>query len=101
MSTDEAPEPPGPFYSNVGPREGLIMFGDAPVMGVSPDPDGREFPIGIAWLAGPIPSKRGPIQLWRLTIGKADLEGVWVCRNRQFVRLGEACDREGALARHL
>jgi len=28
------PEPAGPFYSNYGPRDGLILRGDAPVMGV-------------------------------------------------------------------
>ena len=95
MPIDDEPiplEPPGAFYSNVGPRDGLIMFGEAPVMGVLPDRAGREFPIGIAWLAGSIPSKRGPVQLWRLTIGKTELEGVWIVKNRQFIRLGDAAE---------
>lgn len=88
----EIPEPAGTFYSNIGPHDGPIMFGEAPVMGVLSNRDGRGFPIGIAWLSGPIPSRKGPVQLWRLEVNKVKLEGVWICRNRQFIRLGDAAE---------
>jgi hypothetical protein len=65
----------GPFYSNYGPRDGLILFGGAPVMGVL---DEKGAVVGIAWLAGSIPSRRGPAQLWRLEARKVQLEGEWV-----------------------
>lgn len=90
MTNDEPIPPSGPFYANYGPTDGHILFGTAPVMGVLPSPTGG--PIGIAWLAGSIPSRRGPVQLWRLEVAKVALEGLWVCRNREFVRLGDAAE---------
>src|SRR4051794_23452323 len=84
------PEPSGPFFSNYGPRDGLIMYGGAPVMGVL---DGQGAVVGIAWLGGAIASRRGPVQLWELEVGersKVRLEGRWICRNREFfIRLEE------------
>ena len=92
MTADDeptTPEPTGPFYSNYGPRDGLILRGDAPVMGVL---DGQGAVIGIAWLAGSIPSRRGPAQLWRLEVRKVRLEGEWICRGREFPRIGDAAE---------
>ncbi|WP_159452238.1 hypothetical protein [Singulisphaera sp. GP187] len=43
-------------------------------------------------LAGSISSWRGPVQLWRLEVRKVELEGVWICRCREFVRLGDAAE---------
>lgn len=96
----EDPEPAGPWFSNIGPRDGLIMAGEAPVMGVLPCPDGNCWPCGIAWHAGSIPSRRGPVQVWRLTVRnpgalkgpERELQGRWVCRNRRFERLGDATE---------
>lgn len=88
---DDTPEPAGPFFSNFGPRDGYIMQGQAPVMGVLGSPTDSS-PIGIAWLAGSIPSRKGPVQCWRLEVGKRTLEGRWVARDRVFVRLGDACE---------
>jgi hypothetical protein len=69
------------------------MAGTALLMGVLPDPDRRGWPIiGIAWPSGTIASRRGPVQCWRLTIGRRSLEGRWICRNREFVRLGDAAE---------
>jgi hypothetical protein len=68
MTNDAEPiasEPIGPFFSNYGSRDGLILRGDAPVMGVL-DAVGRV--VGIAWLAESIPSRRGPAQLFRLEV---------------------------------
>ena len=48
--------------------------------------------IGLAWLAGSIPSRKGPAQLFRLTVGKVELEGVFICRGREYVRLGDAAE---------
>lgn len=87
---DDLPEPTGPWHANFGPRDGHILYGQAPVMGVLPSPTGA--PLGIAWLAGSIPSSRGPVQLWRLEVGKVELEGRWVVRDRVFVRLGDAAE---------
>jgi hypothetical protein len=67
----------------------LILYGGAPVMGVL---DGQGEVVGIAWLAGAIASKRGPVQVWELEIAKVRLEGEWICRNRQFIRLGDAAE---------
>ena len=96
MSEDDdsiIPEPSGPFFSNYGPRAGPILFGSAPVMGVL---DGQGAVIGIAWLAGSIPNRRGPVQLWRLEVAKRKLEGEWICRCRRFARLGDAAEEVGA-----
>jgi hypothetical protein len=57
MASDDgpsAPIPAGPFFSNYGPRDGLILYGEAPVMGVL---DGHGEVVGIAWLAGAIVSR--------------------------------------------
>ncbi|SIO38615.1 hypothetical protein SAMN05444166_4282 [Singulisphaera sp. GP187] len=80
MTADDepiTPESPGPFFSNYGPRDGLIMRGDAPGMGVLDD---RGQVVDVAWLAGSIPSKHGPGQLWRLELHKIAIEGQWICR---------------------
>ena len=87
------PIPTGPFYANWGPRDGLIVFGGAPVMGVLDATGPHAKVIGIAWLAGSIPSRKGPAQLFRLTIGKVELKGVFICRCREFVRLGDAAEQ--------
>ncbi|WP_216821133.1 hypothetical protein [Singulisphaera sp. GP187] len=46
MSNDDDPTPPPscPFYANYGPRDGLILRGGVPVMGVL---DRQEAVIGI------------------------------------------------------
>jgi hypothetical protein len=84
-----APEPTGPFYSNYGPLDGLILYSKAPVMGVL---DGQGEVVGIAWLGGAIPSRRGPVQLSELEVAKVRLEGRWICRCREFIRLGDAAE---------
>lgn len=78
-------EPTGPFFSNYGPHDGPILFGEAPVMGVL---DAAGEVVGIAWLAGSAPGANGPVQVWRLEVRKAAIEGRWVCTGRRFVRLG-------------
>jgi|GEM_PF-2436562 len=94
MTDDQAddPEPAGPFYANFGPVGGVVMYGEAPVQGVLADPSGTGGPVGVAWLNGSIPSRRGPVQVWRLTVDKRDLEGRWICRCRRFERLGDAAE---------
>jgi hypothetical protein len=32
------------------------------------------------------------VQLWRLEVRKVMLEGEWICRCREFVRLGDAAE---------
>lgn len=84
-----APEPSGPFFSNCGPHDGMILRDVAQVMGVLND-QGQI--VGIAWLNGSTPSRRGPAQVWRLEVRKRTLEGRWICRNRRFERLGDAAE---------
>lgn len=87
----------GPYFSSYGPAEGYVLADTAPVMGVLREPGG--WPTGTAWLNGTIPSRHGPVQVWRLTIRpgglkgpEVELEGRWVCRNREFIRLGDAAE---------
>lgn len=88
--TDPAsPFPARPFYSNHGPHDGLILRDDAQVMGVLDD---QGEIVGIAWLNGSTPSRRGPAQVWRLEVRKQTLEGRWICRNRRFERLGDTAE---------
>lgn len=68
---------------------GTFLYLGTPVMGVL---DGQGDVVGIAWLGQSIPSKRGPVQLWRLEVRKIKLEGEWIRRNREFVRIVEATE---------
>jgi hypothetical protein len=37
-------------------------------------------------------SRRGPVQVWELEVAKVRLEGRWVRRNREVVRLEDAAE---------
>jgi hypothetical protein len=49
-------------------------------------------PIGIAYPVGQVESRRGPAVTFRLTIGKVELEGRWLCVGRRFLPLGDAAE---------
>jgi hypothetical protein len=97
MMTDQdelppAPPHPGPYYATFGPPNGPILRRDEPpALGVVADPN-RPMPIGIAYPVGQVEHRRGPAATFRLAIGKAELEGRWLCVGREFVRLGEAAE---------
>jgi hypothetical protein len=38
--------------------------------------DGQRNVVGFDWLAGPIPSRTGPAQLFRLEVGKVEMPGM-------------------------
>jgi hypothetical protein len=49
--------------------------------------------IGIAFPVGWIDARRGsPAAMFRLVVNKVELEGEWICKGRQFIRLGEAAE---------
>lgn len=77
------------YHSDFGPEDGPILYNTAPVMGVF---DSERNRIGIAWLAGSIEGRRGPVQVWRLEVNKVELEGRWICDRREFVRPEDAED---------
>jgi hypothetical protein len=37
-------------------------------------------------------SRRGPVQVWELEVAKVRLDGRWVRRNREVVRLEDAAE---------
>jgi hypothetical protein len=79
------------FYANWGPRDGLILKEHcAPVMGVPGSRSGSEGPIGIARLTGSIPHRKGPAQGSGLEVNKVEIAGFFVCRCRDFIRIGDA-----------
>lgn len=97
-SPDDLPEPTGPWFSSVGPDEGYLLAKHQAAMGVMREPGG--WPVGIAWPAGSIASRGDRVQVWRLEVRPdgglkgptTPLEGRWVCRNREFIRLGDAAE---------
>lgn len=84
--------PADPLYSTWGPLDGPILRRDKPpALGVVSDPD-HPMPICIAFPAGQVTHRRGPAVTFRLTIGKVEMEGRWLCVAREFIRLGEAAE---------
>jgi hypothetical protein len=62
-------------------------------MGGHPSPECDGMPIGTAFPIAWIPARKGPpVQVFRLQVRKTDLEGEWICKGRQFIRLGETCE---------
>jgi hypothetical protein len=49
-------------------------------------------PIGIAFPVGQVAHRKGPAVTFRLVIGKAEMEGRWLCVGREFIRLGDAAE---------
>jgi hypothetical protein len=87
-----APPHPGPYLSTWGPLDGPILRRDEPpALGVVA-PDLLPMPIGIAYPVGQVEGRRGPAVTFRLTIGKVELEGRWLCVGRRFLPLGEAAE---------
>jgi hypothetical protein len=75
-----------------GPLDGPVLRRhEPPALGVVADP-GRPMPIGIAFPVGQVEHRRRPAATFRLVIGKAELEGRWLCVRREFVRLGDAAE---------
>ena len=51
-------------------------------------PDGTAFPVGMLDDDG-----RGALAVFRLTMGKAEIPGRWVCLGREFVPVESLDDR--------
>jgi len=85
------PIPPPPYFAYAGPTRGYALFHELPVCGVMVGPRGSSS-VGIAWLNGSIPSRKGPVQLWRLEINKQPIEGDWVIKDQRFERISEGCE---------
>jgi hypothetical protein len=89
---NDASPPSGPFYVTWGPTDGPILARDhPPTLGVVDAPD-AVWSIGIAYPWGQVEHRRGPARTFRLTIGKVELEGRWICLRRQFIKLGDAAE---------
>ena len=65
------------------PALGLVTAANAPPM-----------PVGIAFSVSHAPSRRGPLAVFRLTVGKDEVPGRWVCVRREFVPLEDWRERE-------
>jgi hypothetical protein len=96
--------PTGPFWSSCGPVDGPIRHRhDLPgCIGLHPAdpadagiPFKAKWPCGIAYAVGRMGDRRGAITVYRLTFGKSELPGRWICVGRQFVELGEAAEYVG------
>jgi len=86
---------PGPYFSNFG-VDGPMRPADAPsTIGVLLDLDAPPMPVGIAFGCAYVEDRKGKlVATWRLTIGKADVPGLWVCVGRRFIEVDEWCERE-------
>ncbi|SIN97175.1 hypothetical protein SAMN05444166_1847 [Singulisphaera sp. GP187] len=83
------PIPRGPFFSDDGPSDGLVMVGESPFLKVL---DRERNQVGTAWPVGVIPSRKGMAQLWYLEIDEIGLPGVYVCRRQTFVRIMDTAE---------
>ena len=91
----------GVYFADFGPEQGYLLAGTAPVMGIQAAPQVPRNTIGIAWLNGSVPSRWGPVQVWRLEVHGKPVEGRWVVKDRCFVRIGDATERSHLLRFHL
>jgi hypothetical protein len=88
-------EPQGPFYSNWGPRNDLILKEDnAATLGVYPNPECEGGRIGTAAPFAFTPQRKSPVEWFYLEVHGVRLEGIWVCRKRQFIHLVDAFEDE-------
>ena len=75
----------GLYFTNIGPAKGPISYRDASLRGPIGVLQARDHrgPIGVAL---PMQWDDQGRQLWRLTIGKAELPGSWLVIDRAFVQ---------------
>jgi hypothetical protein len=70
-----------PYYTNIGPRSGPILQRDNyGKIDVRAAPDDRTA-IGTA---SPIGATVGGVATWRLTVGGAEIPGIWIVLGREF-----------------
>jgi hypothetical protein len=86
------------LFADWGPTRGPILWGDfPPVMNVFGTPDAAEAPIGTAYPRGLAYRRGRPAKTFKLVMGRRELDGQYLCDQREFVRLREApevTDRE-------
>ena len=83
---------PGPrdlYCAGRGPTDGPIRPHDGPMALEVVTGPGRQRPLGMAVPAGSITDRGGPMATFRLTIGKVELPGRYVCVGQRFVPAGE------------
>jgi hypothetical protein len=89
------PAHPGEYFSHAGPRDGPIHDGDVPgSIGVHDRPDAPNAQVGIAHSVTQVRHRRKSVMVWRITIGKEELPGRWVCIGRRFIEVGDWQERE-------
>ncbi|SIO66456.1 hypothetical protein SAMN05444166_8087 [Singulisphaera sp. GP187] len=81
----------GPFFSDRGPDDGLVMVDAEPSLRVY---DERGRAVGTALPVGFIPCRKGLAQLWMLQVGEVDMPGVYVCRRRSFIEIFDTAEDE-------
>ena len=73
------------YFANWGPLDGPLRDADCPgALGVFLDPAPR-VPDGKALPSGLIADHKGAVATFRLTIGKTELPGRYLCVGRRFV----------------
>ncbi len=81
----------GSFYARQGPHQGLLAYrDDLPTLDVYDAPGSDGDPIGVAHPVGWMPDLKGPAAAFRLVVGGVEVEGRWVCWDREFIPIGEA-----------
>src|SRR5262245_35339174 len=76
------------YFSNLGPESGPILESPQPSILVLYDTaDAGDAPIGLAHPAGHIERSGSQVQTYRLAIGPAQLDGLWICEGRRFLRI--------------
>jgi hypothetical protein len=89
--------PPSPYLATCGPEDGPARPMELPSpIGVHvAGEDGRpgRLPVGMAFGAGRAMTERwGPVEAWRLVIGKAEVPERFVLEGRRFVPVNPAND---------
>ncbi len=89
----------GPYFSNFG-VDGPLRPADAPsTIGVLLDLDAPPMPVGIAYgVSHVIDHKERLVATWRLTVGKEEIPGLWICIGRRFVDLDTWLEREAIVS---
>ncbi len=77
------------FHASIGPPDGPAPRNDnVSAIGVLDRPNGDT--IGIAFAAGSTVYRRTKVTIWRLTVRKEPVEGLFVVDSERFVQLGDA-----------
>ena len=90
QSSDQA-DLEGRLFADRGPRRGPILWGHfPPVMNVFGTPEAAGVPIGTAYPQGLAYLGGRPAKTFRLVMRHGELDGLYVCEEREFVLIRES-----------